>query len=170
MAQHKADRTNKEVKGNSLKYHSYREAWARISQAQENGYYMEAISIVESIISDRLLSYLIGVGVISIESKEKAERTFFGQLIDQWRKHLKERNEDSAGAALTLVTEIDKWRSSRNQAVHGIVKSFPGDPTIDITEFLTLAKNAASEGERLARAICVWHKRVKNEKVDGDGE
>jgi hypothetical protein len=42
----------KEIKGNSTKYESYREAWSRIKLAQENHFFLEAIAIQESIIFD----------------------------------------------------------------------------------------------------------------------
>ncbi|NJM48932.1 MAG: hypothetical protein HC860_24505 [Alkalinema sp. RU_4_3] len=40
----------KDVAGNVNKYESYREAWSRIKHAQENGFFLEAITIQESII------------------------------------------------------------------------------------------------------------------------
>lgn len=49
------------IKGNAAKFWSYREAWTRIKQAQEQGFYLEAVTIEESIISDRLMSYLISI-------------------------------------------------------------------------------------------------------------
>jgi hypothetical protein len=52
------------ITGNVVKYLSYREAWTRIKQAQEQGFYLEAVTLEESIITDRLISYLVGVGAI----------------------------------------------------------------------------------------------------------
>ena len=43
---------------NTAKYESYTEAWRRIKAAQEKEFFLEAIVIEESIISDRLVSYL----------------------------------------------------------------------------------------------------------------
>jgi hypothetical protein len=51
-------------KGRIKKYLSYREAWSRIETAKDNGYYFEAVTLEESIICDRLISYLISSGVI----------------------------------------------------------------------------------------------------------
>ncbi len=45
------------VTGNAAKYESYREAWSRIDAACENQFFLEAITIEESIISDRIISY-----------------------------------------------------------------------------------------------------------------
>ena len=45
------------VNGNASKHYSYREAWARIRLAQQHGFFLEAIAIQESIITDRLIGY-----------------------------------------------------------------------------------------------------------------
>ena len=52
----KSKTLEKSIAGNASKYYSYREAWTRIKLAQENGFYLEAIAIQESIISDRLIA------------------------------------------------------------------------------------------------------------------
>ena len=44
------------VKGNVRKANSYREAWARIKLARRQGFFLEAVTIEESIIFDRLLA------------------------------------------------------------------------------------------------------------------
>jgi hypothetical protein len=57
------------LKGNAAKYLSYRQAWARIGAAQGHGFYLEAVTIVESVITDRLISYLVGIGVLARPSR-----------------------------------------------------------------------------------------------------
>ena len=44
---------------NRIKYHSYRAACYRMNLAMKKGFYLEAIAIQESVISDRLLSFAI---------------------------------------------------------------------------------------------------------------
>lgn len=44
------------INGNGDKFRAYRESWTRIKEAQKQGFYLEAITIEESIISDRLSS------------------------------------------------------------------------------------------------------------------
>ena len=66
---------------NYSKYISYKAAWDRIKDCNHHGYYIESISICESIISDRLLSLSL-----SIPQKESlSERTSLHELI----KHCK---------------------------------------------------------------------------------
>lgn len=138
MVKFKSQRNETEVKGNVQKYLSYKEAWARIEQAQNDGYYLEAVTIIESIISDRLLSFLVGIGKIDRESK-KVEKIGFGNLIDQWRSVVGQNGAASPQAIdeiLSLVDRVNSWRDKRNLVVHGIVKSLPGTATEDVTSFL----------------------------------
>jgi hypothetical protein len=139
---------------NKSKYFSYKAAWERINIAMEAGFHLEAITIEESIISDRLLSYIIGVAP---NSKVHA-RSGLGELISQWRKH--------AGASLMkldgkdLGKAADAWRVKRNTAVHGLVKSSPGTPTMQPDDFFELARLTAEEGKILAREIQNWHRKT----------
>jgi hypothetical protein len=52
----KSTSPQKLIAGNSSKYDSYHEAGSRIQLAQDNGFFLEAITIQESIISDRLIN------------------------------------------------------------------------------------------------------------------
>ncbi len=69
-------------KGNVPKADSYREAWARIELAQKDGFYIEVASIVESILSDRLLSYLHGAHKFPLRNK-KGWNWSFKKLLDE---------------------------------------------------------------------------------------
>ena len=55
------------IQGNRCKYLSYREAWARIKQAQQQQFFLEAVTLEESIITDRLICYL----VVKVSKQEK---------------------------------------------------------------------------------------------------
>lgn len=132
------------------------EAWKRVNGAIEGGHFFEAVTICESIISDRLFSYIYGV---SPDTKLQLHSPF-AKLIKAWKK--------LAGNTLPegLADDVDAWRKKRNSVVHGLVKSVPGRPTDDIDSFLDKAEQTALTGERLAREVSLWHKqqlrKVKN--------
>jgi hypothetical protein len=65
----------------TAKYLSYAEAWRRIKAAIQAGYYLEAVTIEESIIADRLLSYVAGIA----PEQPVDVRSPFGGLIRRWR-------------------------------------------------------------------------------------
>jgi hypothetical protein len=169
----KTQATEQEINGDFEKYESYREAWARIKQAQENDFFLEAITIQESIISDRLISFLSRPGASNsfINNPKKRKFTSLGLLIAAWReefpnglKYPKIINEDLKIMSDDLIGEIDSWRFSRNDAIHAIVKSEPGTATQPIDEFLQIAKEVAERGTELTKAVCMWRKSKKREQ------
>ncbi|HEY9743857.1 MAG TPA: hypothetical protein V6C90_25495 [Coleofasciculaceae cyanobacterium] len=160
----KSSSPQKLIAGNSSKYDSYREAWSRIKLAQENDFFLEAITIQESLISDRLISYLSRPTASNPLSKDKKGHwPSFSNLIKSWRSEFP--NGLQVGSYTDLISAVDQWRKVRNEAIHAIVKSEPGQPTQPIDLFLTKAKEAAEQGERLAREICNWCTKEKRREA-----
>jgi hypothetical protein len=146
--------------GNRPKFHSYKEAWERIKASRKAGFFLEAIVIEESIISDRLISYLSRPEASSRLSKSKSGQwPGFAQLIDALGKEFP--SGLPIGGVHDLVTELHAWRQRRNEAAHAIVKSDPGTATIDVLEFIRRADQAAEQGAKLARAVSTWHQAQK---------
>jgi len=100
------------------RYHIYRQAYKRINQSIENGYYLEAITLIESLISDRLesrLSYLL--------KKDYSFKTL-GALITKAKQF-----EENDQLKTVVSTELDHWREKRNAALHEMVKIEDGEVT-----------------------------------------
>ncbi|MBA4159809.1 MAG: hypothetical protein H0X65_20420 [Gemmatimonadetes bacterium] len=143
--------------GNVAKHLSYREAWGRIKGAIAHGYHLEAITIEESIISDRLSSYLVLTGVAQPDAK--LERESFANLIRNWRRSVTDAISD--GHFADLQSAVDDWRGRRNRMVHAMVKSHPGAAPPDVLDFRAEAEATARLGERLAKSVCNWYMREK---------
>jgi hypothetical protein len=140
------------INGNTAKYLAYREAWTRIKEAQKQGFYLEAITIEESIISDRLSSYFRNVLEI-----EKQPKTFY-EMGKIWRES---HPEIITYGDRDLICALDEWRKERNKAIHDIVHS---DTHFDrsIENFLSNTKAVAEDGEKLTRIISQWcNKKIK---------
>lgn len=138
---------------NTAKYLSFAEAWRRIKAATEGDFYFEVVTLCESIISDRLLSYVLGTN-----AKSKCDvKTTFAQLIKEWCRLANGTLPQHEGEDLGV--KVDKWRLERNKIVHGLVKSAPGSPTAPLSKFIEDAGNAARNGVSLAKAVSNWHKR-----------
>jgi hypothetical protein len=86
------------------------------------------------------------------------DRSGFGELITRWRKLAGASLIKPDGSDLGRIT--DEWRKKRNIAVHGLVKSAPGTPTMAPDDFFELARQAAEEGKKLAREIQNWHRKT----------
>ena len=158
-------------RGNINKHAAYAEAHARMKAALEAGFYFEVITIAESIISDRLISYLArpGAGSIKKHTKKSGDEQWpgFGKLIEAWKAEFKDGIEVSSSAIReraggNLVEAVNSWREARNAAIHAIAKSDPGEaPEKPITSFVEDAMRTAELGRLLASEVDNWHRRMK---------
>lgn len=138
------------------KQQRYVEAYSRITSSVRSGHFFEAITIEESIISDRIASFLEATNTLS---SEYIHRQSFSALIELWRLAVKNPGsiwEDCEA----LIQQVDSWRQERNRYVHGLVK-FPNQkanvPTTQ--QFIDGARKAANEGATLARNVSDWRRR-----------
>ena len=142
---------------NAAKYFSYSEAWVRIKKARGSGYYLEAVTLEESTIADRLISFLVCAGDIPADCQ--IDKRPFGQLVQQWKKRVPEPIPTKYFPDLREA--IEEWRKHRNRVVHGMVKSMPDAHNIDVLDFIKEAEFAAFQGEALALAISDWVRKAK---------
>ena len=134
----------------------YTEAFARIDLSISSEHYFEAITIEESIISDRIASFLDSMNLLKVDD---LHRQSFASLTTLWKFAVL-----SPGAIWEpcegLIKQVDEWRKQRNKYVHGLVR-FPHQkaniPTTN--EFLHGAKDAAVKGKELSRSVSNWRSR-----------
>jgi len=138
---------------NKLKGMSFAYAYSRINQAIKQEFYLEAITLSESILSDRLLSF------VKSHDKKVGVNTTLKQLISKARTFSIE--SEVSPMDLEMFDEIDEWRDKRNKCVHSAAKSEPGVPTISVEEFVAMARESAVEGKRLSRKISDWNRGLK---------
>ena len=126
----------------------YQSAFARIKEANNAGYYLESITLIESMLSDRL-TYLL-----------KTDFSFknLGSLI----KKAREIENDSI-LLKYLVEDLDLWRDARNKALHEMVKIADGE-TITWNDRVKVINEVSSNGLTLLRAIDNRLKALKPKK------
>ena len=95
------------------RYLRYKLAFERLDESLEEGWLLEAISLEESIITDRLISILEAKGV-SVSSKLS-----LSNLIAQARKVTTGREPAAEG---DFFGELDLWRQDRNECIHAFCK------------------------------------------------
>lgn len=124
-----------------------------MKKAIQEKFYLEAITIQESIITDRLLSFVIRKGLLVI-----SDNNFYlpNVSLNNLTKLSKEYFDDE-----TLISELNAFRLSRNNCIHAMVKSYPGNPTQKVGDFQKLAKETSLVGRLLTRKIAAWHSRMK---------
>ena len=138
---------------NYYKFYSYRYAYSQMKKAIDQKFYLEAITIQESIITDRLLNFVIRNNIKNISEDELHKPiAYLNKLI----VHCKPYYDDEI-----LYNELNEFRYSRNNCIHAMVKSYPGNPTPKVSEFQKLAKETSINGKILTRRVDAWHTRMK---------
>ncbi len=139
----------------------YAEAYTRIKEAIKQGFFLEAITIEESIITDRLEAR-----VAWLSNQQHRNFDNLGPLAQTLKgkgKNKKIRESDPEMLDL-LLPKIDKWRKQRNEALHELVK-FPDDVEEKCWEdFYSKTKNVAKEGKTLSRKVSDCVKRLNKKK------
>ena len=148
---------------NTQKGHAYALAHKQINKAIENDppFPIEAISIEESILSDRLRS-----AVLALLPAKANTKTFSGILeVDYDKKtHAVAHGFEDLGAALAKkggFEALDDWRKGRNLFIHGLARSSrPGQPTeIGSDVFYSEGLAIARKGLELVRIVEAWSKK-----------
>lgn len=151
-------------RGNVRKADAYREAFSRIERAMEDAFFLEAIAIEESIIADRLASYLRAVGCQVNDRRPSLER-----LLETWRgfepnRSYELRRRTPHGLATErvyddLAADVDAWRARIDDALHTFVAPPRDVPTPRVEQFLEKLRRDATAGRTLCDAVIGWHRK-----------
>lgn len=125
------------------RFNLYKPAFSRISKALEGGFYIDAICILESLITDRLESYFL-----SVHDKDLSFSSL-GTLIENFRSNKIQIDKD---LRLLITERLHQWREERNTAAHAMVKLGDG-ALLPWEERVALCEKAAKEGLVLFREI-----------------
>lgn len=138
---------------NMPKYYTYRYAIDQINKAIDAGFFLEAITIEESIIVDRLYRFCWDNGLTKSASQATlgTVETFIKRIPDEIQRV----------EQIDFLEELDRFRQNRNTCLHQIAKSDPGEPTMPFEEFINLARSTAIEGKALMKKISNWSRRYK---------
>ena len=126
-------------KNGMIRKNLYTRLFERVKDSIHNEYFLEAITLEESFIADRLESYCFYKALIN-----GSKRTL-GKLI----KRLDKKDEPFSQK---LLNQVDKWWEGRCKCIHEMPKFDDGeDPDWD--ERMKYAKQIAATGEKLTRLV-----------------
>ncbi len=132
------------------RYELYKSAFSWIKKSIDSGFYIEAISITESLIADRLESR------ISFITNSNYGLKNLGTLID------KIKSSESDEALLNLVIHnLKHWKDARNKAAHEMVKIEDGKQ-ITWEKRVEINKQVAEKGLHLVRQIDHRIRQLRN--------
>ena len=127
--------------------------------AIDAGFFLEAVAIQESMMFDRIRSFLEHV-----VQEEIPDETPFGRVVRRWEAELntdRKREQSIWDTEGDLSKRVLDWIAARNVVVHKMARSRPGTPTMPIDQFMALAKSAAEAGALLCREVSDWHRKQK---------
>lgn len=133
-----------------LKQELYKQAHGAIKGALQNHAWLEAIVTEESIISDRIESYLAA-------HRNIKEMQPLGRNIERFEKYVNLEFPENR----ELLADLKEWRTSRNFAVHMMVKIEEGQD-LDWSARVNLVKQSAIKGAALANRVKNWSRRKPN--------
>lgn len=125
----------------------------QINAAIEAGFFLEAITIEESIITDRLYRFCKNHGY-----KKSFNDSTLGQELGFIRDKKLDQLED---LPFQYLDESKQFKDNRNFCLHQIAKSEPGTPTQDYADFMSLAEKTIKEGKKLANKVSKWAAKYK---------
>lgn len=141
------------------RYNLYREAFGHINPSIDEGFYLEAITLVESLIADRLESRctFINKKDFSFKTLEQIIKFLIGDKKDNG-------NEKDIELREIVENELKRWKNERNKALHEMAKMEDGDSrTWD--ERVEGLKRTAKSGLTLVRKIDKRCKQLLKEGV-----
>lgn len=144
---------------NYQKYQTYKSAMEQINAAINAGFFLEAITIEESIFSDRLFRLCKNHGY-----SRSYDRATLGNELKFIRDKKLDQLED---LPFQYLDDLDLFWSRRNICLHQIAKSEPGTTTQDYSETISLAEKTAKDGKQLANKVSKWatkYRKIVNSK------
>ena len=135
-----AENKNKKKKKNGMiRKNLYARLFERVKDSIHNEYFLEAITLEESFIADRLESYCFYKALI------KGSKRTLGKLIERLKGNV-------TPFSPKLLDQVDKWWKGRCKCIHEMPKFDDGeDPDWD--ERMKHAKQIAAMGEKLMRSV-----------------
>lgn len=122
------------------RYRLYKDLINRYKFAIDQGFYLEAIALMESIITDRLESALIYYGVIKSSEAFKT----MGSCLSK---------ADSEGIITdAMCHDLKVWKDSRNHALHEMAKIEEGDDSA-FEQRIAEQRKIAEQGYELFKSL-----------------
>lgn len=144
---------------NMPKFRAYKLAFDMMKEALEKKCPLQAITIAESILTDRLSSTL------NVGRSKKTARDTLGKVLGEWHPKRPDAPRNANARLFDaemegLYQRLEAWWGERNALLHGIAKSAQGEkPEIEAADFMSRAMKAAKEGLALVRKVDAWTKK-----------
>ncbi len=128
------------------RYELYKLANEQLKSAYEAGFYIECVSICESIIADRIEARL---QFLRRDTDKRSHIDSLGRLL----KQVEDIEANDQTDLRDVYQAIREWLKARNATIHQFVKVTEGNHQFDGESRMRQAKTAARDGMKLMRSI-----------------
>ncbi|MFD3511006.1 hypothetical protein [Nocardia sp. NPDC058666] len=130
----------------------YTAAFDWVMESIETGHYLEAVAVLDSLLSDRLASRYWRIRKVQPTGRDTAKR-LCGKLLNGFEKTDNPAVETDP-SFIAVIEAISDWADVRNDAIHATAKIFGiEDPIIGFHRVLAIHQSTAVEGVRLLQAF-----------------
>lgn len=137
----------------SARHSIYKDAIDRYHMAMDSGFYIEAISLMESLISDRIESLLNACAERKNTDDSKRTEYSYQPLGSLVASALKAEDIRNYQPMVEEVNKIKDWKTKRNGAIHEMAKLSDTKIGQPFSEKYANLKCVAEEGYRLFREL-----------------
>jgi hypothetical protein len=130
----------------------YKAVWLQIARAKSSGCWLEVITLVESILADRLEARVAHINHQEAQSRKMCTAAQSAKVL---LEHANGEDKD----ALDIYNHVVDWSNSRNSALHELAKSLEEESRIWSDRYEE-ARLTAVNGERLAKRISALVKKL----------
>ncbi len=142
--------------------HLYAAGFRQLNRAMDGGFYVEAIALCESLLSDRLEARRAWIA-----NQEDSKRAFgtLGSLARKLAGSSNKEREDPLETNKSLYKECIAWADSRNKAIHEMFK-LPEEGHVGWETRYASLQIIAEQGVKLARKVSAAVKKSNTPKID----
>ena len=140
----------------AVRHELYKAAWARYNEAMSAGFYLEAITIVDSVITDRVEAYT--QHLMHFDEKHQQVESL-GNAMSALNIAREDRQIADNAEYKAIRKAVMKFYEGRNKAVHNFVILTNANAEMSIDERIKDAKDTAEYGREVFNLVNAYTKK-----------
>lgn len=145
----------KNSEASQKRYKLYAAANNQIKAAFEAGFYIECVSICESIIGDRIEARIQFI-------KHDDTKRHFVDAVGNRLTYLRSIEVENDPNLSALYNEITLWTRKRNEVIHQFVKVTDANHELSAEQRTALSKEAAEQGRDIMRRLSAFVRKLND--------
>ena len=140
----------------TTRHELYKAAWSRYNEAMSAGFYLEAITIVDSVITDRIEAYTLHL--MHFDDKHQQVESL-GNAMAALNIARQDRQITDDAEYKAVRKAVTKFYEGRNQAVHNFVILNNANAQMSVEDRIKQAKGIAEFGREVFNLVNAFTKK-----------